>query len=273
MLAEAFAQVFWSVATMLQRGRSSFMRSQRKTQVTDTIRGWQNIMALFTIGTMGYDAAMAARSIPDVKDVMKFISRFNSPPFPGEIDLIKADLGKSIFKKNCRSCHGKYEGTAGRNTLVSFPNKLIPLSKINTDSVRAVAITYDNLKMLNKIELGKYLDAKVNRGYVAPILSGAWATAPYLHNGSIPTLWHLMHPEMRPEKFYVGGHQLDYEKVGVKGEMKDGVYQYEEGYKNWAGFEVYNTKEAGMSNSGHTEQFRKLTEEEKDRLIEFIKTL
>ncbi len=236
-------------------------------------QGMANIMALFTIGTMGYDAAMAARSIPDVKDVMKFISRFNSPPFPGEIDLIKADLGKSIFKKNCQSCHGKYEGTAGRNTLVSFPNKLIPLSKINTDSVRAVAITYDNLKMLNKIELGKYLDAKVNRGYVAPILSGAWATAPYLHNGSIPTLWHLMHPEMRPEKFYVGGHQLDYEKVGVKGEMKDGVYQYEEGYKNWAGFEVYNTKEAGMSNSGHTEQFRKLTEEEKDRLIEFIKTL
>lgn len=232
-----------------------------------------SIIALFTIGTMGYDADMAARAIPDAKDIMKFISKFEAPPFPGEIDLVKADIGKSVFEKNCQTCHGKYEGTARRNKLVRFPNRFISLAEIQTDSTRAVAITKGNLKMLQSLEFRKYFDARVNKGYVPPILSGAWATAPYLHNGSVPTLWHLMHPETRPEKFYVGGHELDYDKVGVKGEMKDGVYQYPDGYKSWSRFEVYDTRERGMSNSGHTEQFKKLTEEEKDSLLEFIKTL
>lgn len=231
------------------------------------------IMALFTIGTMGYDAEMAAGAVPDVKDVMKFISKFEAPPFPGELNLLKAEIGKTVFEKSCQTCHGKYESIAGRNTLVSFPNRFISLATIQTDSTRAVAITKENLKMLNRMELKKYFDARANKGYVAPILSGAWATAPYLHNGSVPTLWHLMHPENRPEKFYVGGHQLDYEKVGVKGEMKGSVYQYPDGYKNWSKFEVYDTRERGMSNSGHTEPFKKLTEEEKDCLLEFIKTL
>jgi hypothetical protein len=232
-----------------------------------------SIIALFTIGTMGYNAEAAARSMPDVKDVMKFISKFEAPSFPGEVDLIKADLGRSIFAKNCQSCHGKYEGTGARSKLVSFPNQLIPFANIQTDSVRAVAITKKDLERLNKMELKKYFDARVNRGYVAPILSGVWATAPYLHNGSVPTLWHLMHPEARPEKFYVGGHQLDFEKVGVKGEMKNGVYQYAEGYQAWADFEIYNTNERGMSNAGHTAPFKGLTDEEKDCLLEFIKTL
>ena len=232
-----------------------------------------SIIALFTIGTMGYDADMAARSIPDVKDVMRFISKLEAPPFPGNVDSVKAKLGKSIFNKNCQTCHGKYESKSGKSRLVSFPNRLIPFSIIGTDSTRAVAITTEDLKRLDKIKIGRYFDGQATNGYVAPILSGAWATAPYFHNGSIPTLWHLMHPGERPEKFYVGGHQLDFEKVGVKGEMKEDVYSYVEGYRNWAGYEIYDTRGRGMSNAGHTEQFLRLTEHEKDCLIEFIKTL
>jgi|APTNR8051073442_1049403.scaffolds.fasta_scaffold00017_158 cytochrome c2 len=231
------------------------------------------IIALFTIGTMGYNAELASESIPDVKNVMKFISKFEPPSFPGEVDLGKAELGRFIFEKNCQSCHGKYEASSGKNRLVSFPNQFVPLAAIHTDSVRAVAITAENLQMLSKMELKKYFEAKVNKGYVAPILSGAWATAPYLHNGSVPTLWHLMHPEHRPEKFYVGGHALDFEKVGVMGELKNGVYQYPEGYVSWAAVEIYDTQQAGMSNAGHLDPFRRLSEKEKDSLLEFIKTL
>jgi len=231
------------------------------------------IISLFTIGTMGYNAEMAKKSIPDIKKVMDFLSKLETPPFPGTINVEKSEKGRVVFQRDCQSCHGKYEGTPLRNALASFPNKFIPVTEIKTDSVRCMALTGDNIKKLHKIYLGKYVDARVNKGYVAPILSGLWATAPYLHNGSVPTIWHLMHPESRPGKFYCGGHGLDYEKLGIRGEMRDGIYKYPEGYRPFSDYEIYDTKETGLSNSGHAEQFEQLTEQEKDYLLEFLKTL
>ena len=62
--------------------------------------------------------------------------------------------------------------------------------------------------------------------YRARSLNGIWATAPYLHNGSVPTLYDLLLPkkrkgdpedgEYRPEKFQVGSRQFDPDKVGIK---------------------------------------------------------
>ena len=52
-------------------------------------------------------------------------------------------------------------------------------------------------------------------GYIAKDLAGAWASAPYLHNGSVPTLWHLLSkPEHRPRTFVIGCREFDAEKVG-----------------------------------------------------------
>jgi hypothetical protein len=222
---------------------------------------------------MGYNAEMAEKAIPDLKDVMKFISKFETPAFPGEVDQKKSEEGKIVFRKHCQLCHGTYEGTSVRNKLVSFPNQLLPVNVIKTDSVRCKAISENNLKTLDKLALKKYFDARINTGYVAPILLGIWATAPYFHNGSVPTLWHLMHPELRPEKFYSGGHQLDYEKIGIKGEMQNGVYKYPAGYTPFSDYEIYDTKEIGLSNSGHYQPFESITEYEKSCLLEFLKTL
>ena len=48
-------------------------------------------------------------------------------------------------------------------------------------------------------------------------LNGIWATAPYLHNGSVPTLYDLLLPAAdRPKKFRVGSRELDVKKVGLK---------------------------------------------------------
>jgi len=109
-------------------------------------------------------------------------------------------------------------------------------------------------------------------GYVAPDLSGVWATAPYLHNGSVPTLWHLLDGEPRPVAFQVGGHALDLERVGNAGRTgDDGVYRYPEGHTPWSRPRVYDTRTPGRSNVGH--EFRTLTSEEKWALIEYMKTL
>ena len=231
------------------------------------------IVSLFTIGTMGFSAKMSANAQNDAKDVMAFIAKMETPPFPNVINVEKSEFGRIVFQNNCQSCHGKYEGTATRNKLVSFPNKLIPVAKIGTDSVRCQAITHKDLAVLKNLPQKKSVQAETHNGYIAPILSGIWATAPYFHNASIPTLWHLMHPNDRPNKFYSGGHLLDYDKVGIKGELINDVYQYNEKDKTWSNYEVFDTEKRGASNKGHEKQFNQLTEIEKEQLIEFLKTL
>jgi hypothetical protein len=100
-------------------------------------------------------------------------------------------------------------------------------------------------------------------------LNGIWATPPYLHNGSVPTIDALLSPvSERPTKFYLGNREYDPVKLG---------YHTEE-LAN--GFE-FDTSRPGNSNRGH--EFndgggdgvigQKLSPEERKALIEFIKTL
>ncbi len=116
--------------------------------------------------------------------------------------------------------------------------------------------------------------------YKARSLNGIWATAPYLHNGSVPSLYDLLLPakqeddpeegEYRPAEFLVGSRELDPVKVGFKTEGYDGFR--------------YLTDRRGNLNSGHEyaagrtpqangELLPPLTKEERWQLVEFLKTL
>ncbi len=118
------------------------------------------------------------------------------------------------------------------------------------------------------------------KSYKARSLNGIWATAPYLHNGSVPTLYDLLLPvkrdgdpddgEYRPDTFSVGSREFDPVKVGYRTEGYDG-------------FE-FKALRTGDLNSGHeyaagkTEQLNgeilpALTKEERLDLLEFLKTL
>ena len=119
-----------------------------------------------------------------------------------------------------------------------------------------------------KNELRKDLAYKVRP------LNGIWATPPYLHNGSVPTIDDLLgDPEKRPAKFYLGSREYDPMKLGYK---TDPITN---------GFE-FKTSIRGNSNRGH--EFRKdyskdkeikgvigpaLSEGDRKALIEYLKTL
>jgi hypothetical protein len=121
---------------------------------------------------------------------------------------------------------------------------------------------------------GRHMRSARTGGYVAPILSGLWATAPYLHNGSIPTLWQLLTPDERPTRFLVGGHALDFTQVGIAGvRWTDDTWRYPAGYVPWSIPELYDTRAAGLSNRGHERPSMGLTDAEKWALIEYLKTL
>lgn len=98
--------------------------------------------------------------------------------------------------------------------------------------------------------------------YKARPLNGIWATAPYLHNGSVPTLHDLLLPgEQRPVTFAVGQLEYDPLKVGYKHDAADPQAPF-----------VFDTRLTGNSNQGH-EFGTHLDEEQRMQLLEYIKTL
>jgi hypothetical protein len=158
--------------------------------------------------------------------------------------------------------------------LSAYPNRLVPLASIGTDPSRVSMIDSMLLARVRTNAFARHMAAEQTGGYVAPILSGLWASAPYLHNGSVPTLWQLMTPSERPTQFMVGGHALDYSDVGVAGRTNaDGVYDYPAGYTPWSTPELYDTRAPGKSNRGHEREFAGLSDEAKRALIEYLKTL
>lgn len=106
--------------------------------------------------------------------------------------------------------------------------------------------------------------------YKARPLDGIWAVAPYLHNGSVPSLYLLLSPRSdRPATFYTGGKSFDPVKVGYATNQIPGA-------------SLYDTAKPGNSNSGH--EFKNgprrngvigplLSPDDRMAIIEFLKSL
>ncbi len=91
-------------------------------------------------------------------------------------------------------------------------------------------------------------------------LAGIWATAPYLHNGSVPNLYELLLPSnQRTTKFYVGNREFEPKKVGFSTDQA-------------AGTTLFDTSLSGNSNLGH-DTYGTFTEEERWQLVEYLKSL
>jgi RoxA-like, cytochrome c-like len=123
--------------------------------------------------------------------------------------------------------------------------------------------------------------------YRARPLDGVWATAPYLHNGSVPTLHDMLTPQHeRPAAFCVGNRAFDPGRVGLP---KDSVIDLnaKDGGVCPTGLTRLDTRQVGNSNLGHSFEGteadktklplgvigRGLKPEERDALVEYLKTL
>lgn len=118
--------------------------------------------------------------------------------YPFDVDPALASMGAAIFESRCAKCHG--EGRAQTNTVID-------LATIGTDGNRLAMWNPppDDLPhpadRYNAFADGYDWDLNHFRktdGYVATPMSAIWLRAPYLHNGSVPTLWDLLHPSMSP---------------------------------------------------------------------------
>ena len=110
-------------------------------------------------------------------------------------------------------------------------------------------------------------------GYQVPPLDGIWATAPYLHNGSIPTVWHVLNSKARPKCFTRSFRtdEADYDPVKLGWKFKD-VPPPHPDWPDRQRRKVYDTSQPGRSNGGHT-YGDKFTDAERMAVIEYLKTL
>jgi hypothetical protein len=211
----------------------------------------------------------------DFQDIDAYLRTIEAPKYPLSINLTLAKQGELIFSQSCASCHGTY------GEKETYPNKIIALEKIGTDRRRYDGITEAFGRHYNKTWFAKetpgwFFDDytfRASEGYQAPPLDGIWATAPYLHNGSVPTLEDLLNSSQRP-KLFTRSYKTDLAdynpvKVGWKvdelKEMPKFVNPIE-----WR--KIYDTTKSGRGNQGHTFGDA-LTDEERKALIEYLKTL
>ncbi len=196
-------------------------------------------------------------------DVLAYIYSITPPKYPKQINKMLAANGKQIFGDNCAKCHGTY----GEDE--SYPNLLIPAGIIQTDSALFKSnytapqfISWFNNSWFttgsNPAMLVPY------SGYIAPPLDGIWATAPYLHNGSVPNLEGVLSSKERPT-FWSRNFEkpeYNYDNPGWKVTV----------YENKTHGNVYNTNKEGYGNYGH--YFGdKLSKTERSAVIEYLKTL
>lgn len=185
-------------------------------------------------------------------DIYAYVARLKAPSYPGVINNQLAKQGKKIYRDNCQSCHG-----AG-----DYSEKVIPIEEIGTDSDRLIAMNNSLATARNATSFGKIVPLQTSNGYVAPPLDGIWSRAPYLHNGSVPTLYDLLQStHKRPTTFYVGaGVGYDLVNIGLQ-RQPDSLDAYK-----------FDTNGAGNKNIGH-EYGAALSEKEKRALLEYLKTL
>jgi hypothetical protein len=108
----------------------------------------------------------------------------------------------------------------------------------------------------------KFSRFRKTEGYANLPLDGVWLRAPYLHNGSVPTLRALLFPEERPAVFYRGYDVYDWEQVGF---VSAGPEAEKGGVR-------FDTSLRGNANRGHT-YGSELPAEYREALIEYLKTL
>lgn len=210
-------------------------------------------------------------------------ARLPVPTWPedllGKLDAARVSRGEPLYQQHCASCHEPAPDGI-------FPDRMVPLDTIGTDPNRVVNFTaqlgdrpfVDALaealarvqdaavaaEGISKEELAKSARGPVKwrgqKGYSSRPIAGVWATAPYLHNGSVPTLYDLLlPPAQRPKTFLTGSREYLPKKVGY---LHDG---------SQGGEFLIDTGKDGNHNSGHT-YGTTLSEEQRLDLLEYLKS-
>jgi len=224
-----------------------------------------------------FSAAIGAGARPhdmDVDNMLRIEAWLNElppPSYPFAIDRAQARRGEQIFRDYCYDCHAfKGERIA----------QVQSLAVIGTDPHRAWSYTEAMLEAQQDYTAGYFWQFerfRVTDGYSSHPLDGIWARAPYLHNGSVPTMWALLTPADRPVAFETGVTVYDQEDMGFRTEHlrpAGDTYTREDGTVYDGRHFVFDTRRIANGNDGHAGPAygTELSGADKRALIEYLKT-
>ena len=217
----------------------------------------------------------AFQIMQDFVHVQAWLESLEAPAYPRDVDPELAALGAEVFECHCQGCHGTYD--ADDPDAETYPNLLVPLDVIGTDPVMAgyAAGEYAYLEdWFHDSYFGTVTDLAVDDpfvGYVAPPLDGIWASAPFFHNGSVPSLELVLDSSARPTYW----RRLDYDSTHFDWVSLGWPWQ-ETGPRDDAPVNdrkyIYDTTKTGHQNGGHTFGDA-LDPGERQALLEYLKTI
>jgi mono/diheme cytochrome c family protein len=213
--------------------------------------------------------------LPAIKQEFTSVLQHLRPPrYPWGIDAALAARGRELFYSDaigCARCHGTYDGRGN----VDWPGRHVD---VGTDRSRLEVVSPEFLQAFAASPLAREGALKKSAGYAATPLTGVWANYPYLHNGSVPTLHHLLGPAAeRPRIFEVtAARRFDRARVGqplVVSPAATALSETERLRRYGADRNWFNTTRPGSSNAGHDFWRRIETDANRRALIEYLKTL
>lgn len=201
-----------------------------------------------------------------------FIDNLPPPPYPfASVDLGRAKEGKALFNATCAKCHTPRNqtiypvarlGVDANRSLVTTGVSRYGLAALVTEACTIYGLNNQGKPGADwcvpqgdwQARLDEYFRDTPRRvaagtnGYKADMLHAIWAQAPYLHNGSVPTLGHLLCPPTRPVRFLRGNVRYDEALVGFEWADRPGTrYSAHDSIL----VKVYDTTVPGRANTGH----------------------
>jgi hypothetical protein len=280
----------WHLAAREQPGRTYTDQTPRPIPSHTMLMNLDGATTSFRSVLIDSALGLGARNTPFFRQripaLLDWLREVQPPAYPLPVDAAGAERGKAVFEARCASCHA-----TGRDNRLGT---VIPIGEVGTDRERLDTWTQQAADGANEkvASMGIQRTPMIKtEGYIAVQLDGLWLRAPYLHNGSVPTLRALLAPPAeRPKVFCRGYDVLDGADVGFIADARVDPRCAEPGppatpspwdrpggpgwSDEWPRPRIwkYYVAERGNGNGGH-EYGTGLSAAEKDDLLEYLKTL
>jgi mono/diheme cytochrome c family protein len=205
---------------------------------------------------IGAGATPESLRIDALRRIEDWILDLQPPEYPAA--RVRASLtarGQQVYRSACSQCHDLGTPLVGQ---------VVDIKDIGTDPERLLSFTPELARRMNTIGTGypwRFSHFRKTNGYANMPLDGIWLRAPYLHNGSVPTLRALLFPDERPTVFYRGYDVYDWANVGF---VSTGPAAEKGGVR-------FDTALRGNGNRGHL-YGAELPAADRAALIEYLKT-
>lgn len=255
-----------------------------------------------------------AAHVESTAKALAFARETQSPIYPQSLDAELVKKGANLFHGrvkpanrkgfiSCKTCHGTYTKNASNpdfgvpgswkvayNHSAKFRNvKTDPTYNEVLQKFRPITEHMEKLLVYYEAqgtpELAPQASVPDKKGYIAPALVGVWASAPYFHNGSVPTITAVLNSKERPEiwtRNFSDPNAYDFELIGLehaaitRSEFDESATKAADANpKSKASIDhrsIYDTAGFGQANTGHTFGDN-LSDAERGAVIEFLKSL